>query len=266
MKQDNLQKVINAMTENHMTSYTSGPIYSSFLFRVNSTLINLVSRHVTFPDGDGVEHTMWEDTIPVEVKEQISNWLGVRNTIIDAINELDGGYPPATIGETYDYLISTATNVNETQLKQQFALEYLRRQKAGEKLHSNIKDYVDDSYTAVMRSNANLVDTRDAVITYLDKAETDKSKDPAALSYNNLPEWFDDMVLSVFEAKFSALYGKKLTMLDRPLSPSTRQAIETEALLMESVADKLKVELKSTRPEIDQNAFLASLGLDLSAI
>lgn len=268
MKSDMLQNVINTLTENYMPAFTAGPIYSSFLTRVNTRLINTVSRFVTFPDGDGVEHTMWEDTIPQEVKEDISNWLGVRNTIIDAINELEGYYPPSTFEDTCNWLTRsdaiTPDAINK--LEQKYAIEYMSREAAGEKLYSNMKQYVESQVQSVVRSASNLNDMRDAVLNYLNKADTEKSKDPAALSYNNLPEWFDDMVLEVVESKFSKIYEDKQFKLDTRLSPSTRQAIETELLLMENVAKKLKIELKSTQPEFDKNAFLASIGLDLSAV
>lgn len=267
MQNDNLQNIINAMTSNQMTSYTAGPIYSSWLFRVNSTVINLVSRFVSFPDGSGVEHETWEDTITPEVKEQLHNWLGVRNNIIDAINDLEGGFPPSSFDDTYTYLVQSASNVNESQLKQMFAKEYIRRQQAGEKMHSTIKQYVEDHVTATIKGNETLIDVKDTVLNYLYKEESAKTKDASAVSYSNLPEWFDDMVFTVFESKFSEMYSKKQVMLDRRLSPSTRQAIETELYLMIETAKQVGVEIKPVEnTDFDQNAYLSSLGLNPSAI
>lgn len=267
MTQDTLQSIINAMTKSQMTSYTAGPIYSSFVFRVNSTLINLVSRFVTFPDGTGIEHETWEESIPADVKEQVHNWLGVRNNIVDAINELDGGYPPASIEDTYNYLLQSASNVDQNQLMQSFALDYVRRQSAGEKMHSTIQQYVEDHVATTLRSNSMLADTKDQVLSYLSKEDLEKSKDASATSYCNLPEWFEEVIATVFEAKFTDAYNKKLVLLDRRLSPNTRQAIETEVFLMEDVAKEIGIKLKhDKKSDFDQNAYLASLGLVSSAV
>jgi hypothetical protein len=256
-----LEQVITTFDQHNMSSYVAGPIYSSWLFRINSTLINLVSRQVKFPDGSGVEHTPWEEEVTDDVKAEIMNWLGVRNVVCDAIDNLEGGYPPAEIYNTYEWLLGNNPEDNALAIKQQFAKEYVDRKNKGDKLHSPIKQYVEDNYTTVVRGYQALVDTKEQVISYLDDAMFAKNK-ASPLDYGNLPEWFDDMVENVTASKFSTMYIKKLYMLDRNLAPTTRKSIETELFLMKECAQKLGIELHEPSEHDDlDDGYLASIGL-----
>jgi hypothetical protein len=257
-----INQTISAFNKYQMTSYTVGPIYSAWLFRVNNTLINLVSRHVRFADGAGIEHMPWDQDLTDDTKHEIANWLGVRNCIVDAIEDLEGGYPPSSFADTYEYLLRGNPEDNERALKQSFAMEYIARAKRGEKLHSTVQQYVEDNYSQAVKNYSTLRDVRDNVINYLENADYVKSRS-SALDYGNLPDWFDEMIYTVSSTKFATSYSKKLTMLDRQLSPTTRKAIETEIFLMEQVAQELNYELPQPvegTPAID-NAYLASLGL-----
>lgn len=260
---DTLNQTIATFSSHQMTSYTAGPIYSAWLFRVNNTLINTVSRHVRFADGAGVEHMPWDQDLTDDVKHDIANWLGVRNTIVDAIEDLEGGYPPSSFADTYEYLLQGNPEDNERSLKQSYAMEYISRAKRGEKLHSTVQQYVEDNYAQSVKNYSTLRDVRDNVLAYLDNADYVKSRS-SAMDYGNLPDWFDEMIYTVSSSKFAASYGKKLTMLDRQLSASTRKAIETEIFLMEQVAQELNYELpvQTTTPTID-SGYLASLGITL---
>jgi hypothetical protein len=258
---DTLTQTIAAFDKYQMNSYTVGPIYSAWLFRVNNTLINLVSRQVRFPDGAGIEHAAWEDEMTDDVKHEVQNWLGVRNSIVDAIEELEGGYPPSSFADTYDYLLRNNPEDNERTLKQSFARDYLQRVKRGEKMHSTVQQFVEDNYAQSVRSYSNLQDTRDNVLSHLEKAGYAKERNNP-LSYDNLPDWFEEMVYSVGSSKFANSYSKKLITLDRNLSPQTRTAIETEIMLMEQVALELKYDLPVVEmtDKIDHH-YLASLGI-----
>lgn len=259
----NLEKTISTFDQYQMTSYTAGPIYSAFIFRVNNTLINLVSRHVRFPEdnANGIDHMPWDQDLSDDIKHDIANWLGVRNSIVDAIDSLEGGYPASSFADTYDYLLRSNPESEERNLKQNFALEYIARAKRGEKLHSTVKQYVEDNFTQAVKNHAMMIDVKEQVLDYLEKAAYVKDRS-SALEYANLPDWFEDMIFTVGSNKFIASYQKKLTMLDRTLSPTTRKAIETEIFLMEQVAQELNYELPAPveTPEID-SAYLASLGL-----
>jgi hypothetical protein len=258
---DLMHTTITTFNKYQMSSYTANPIYSSWLFRVNNTLINTVSRLVRFPDGTGVEHMPWEQDVSDDVKSEIANWIGVRNSIIDAIEDLDGALPPSSFENTYDYLMRNNPEDNELPLKQSYARDYIARAKRGEKLHSTVQQYVEDNYATAVKGYATLRDTRDNVLSYLENAAYVKDRS-APLQYSNLPERFEDMIYSVSSTKFAFMYGKKLTMLDRKLSPNTRKAIETEIFLMEQVATDLNYDLPApaTNQPID-SAYLASLGL-----
>ena len=258
---DILNKTIATYSTYQMTSYTAGPVYSAWLFRVNNTLINAVSRLVRFPDGTGIDHTPWDQDLNDDAKHEIANWLGVRNQIIDAIEDLEGSYAPSTIENTYDYLLRSNPEDNARGLMQSYAMEYINRVKRGDKLHSTVQQYVEDNYKQAVKNYANLVDVKEQVINYLEQAAYVKDRSES-MEYNNLPEWFDEMVYTVGSTKFAASYGKKLTMLDRTLSPTTRKAVETEIFLMEQVAAELNYELPvpADTSTID-SAYLASLGI-----
>lgn len=260
---DQLNTIIATFDKFQMSSYTVGPIYSAWLFRVNNTLINLVSKQVKFPNGDGVEHMPWDQDLTDDVRRDVANWIGVRNNIIDAIESLDGGYPPSTFEDTYDYLLRNNPEDNEKQIKQNYAMEYIARVKRGEKLFSTIQQFVEDNYTQEVKQYNNLRDTRDHVVKYLENASYVKDRSDS-LDFGNLPEWFHDMVYTVSSNKFAASYAKKLTLLDRSLSPTTRKAIETEIFLMEQVAEDLAFDLPQSKPASDNpidSAYLASLGI-----
>jgi hypothetical protein len=258
---DTLNNTVAVYSKYQMTSYTAGPIYSAWLFRVNNTLINAVSRLVRFPDANGVEHMPWDQDLTDDAKHEISNWLGVRNQIIDAIEDLDGGYPPSSFADTYEYLLRSNPDDNERSLKQSYAVDYINRVRRGEKLHSTVQQYVEDNFAQTVRNYSILYDVRDQVLAYLDKAAYVKERSES-MEYNNLPDWFDEMIYTVASTKFASSYSKKLVTLDRKLSPSTRTAIESEIFLMEQVAQELNYELPtaSLTPQID-SAYLASLGL-----
>lgn len=258
---DNLNKAITAMSKYQMTSYTAGPIYSAWMFRVNNSLINAVSRLVRFPSADGVEHMPWDMDVSDDAKYEISNWLGVRNTIIDAIEDLDGSYPPSSFEDTYAYLLRGNPEDNTKGLKQSYAMEYIGRVKRGERMHSTVQQYVEDNYAQAVRNYSQLIDTRDQVLAYLDKASYVKSRSDA-MDYGNLPDWFEEMVYTVGSTKFATSYSKKLVMLDRKLSPAIRTSIETEILLMEEVAKELNYELpEKMSTEVLDTTYLASLGI-----
>lgn len=261
----NINEIISTLDQHNMSSYVSGPIYSSWLFRVNSTLINATSRLVRFPDGAGVEHTPWEQDVSDDAKAEIANWLGVRNSICDAIDSLEGGYPPASIASTYEYLVGNNPEFNALDIKQGFAKEYVERKNRGDKLHSTLKQYVEDNYATVVRGYENLVDVKDQVLAYLDKASYVKDRS-SQLEFNNLPEWFNDMVENTTSAKFSSMYAKKLIMLDRNLTPKTRQSIETELFLMKECAIKLGIDLQEPEEADDSgdDAYLESIGLKVA--
>lgn len=258
---DILNTTIACYSKFQMTSYTAGPIYSSWLFRVNNTVINMVSRLVRFPDGTGIEHMPWDQDLTDDVKHDIANWLGVRNQIVDAIEDLDGGYPPSSFADTYEYLLRSNPEDNARALKQSYAVEYINRAKRGEKLHSTVQQYVEDNYAQAVKNYSTLRDVRDNVLNYLEQAAYVKDRSNA-LDYGNLPDWFDEMIYTVGSAKFVASYAKKLTMLDRKLSPNTRKSVETEIFLMEQVAQELNYELPAPveTAAIDSD-YLASLGI-----
>ena len=258
---DILNTTIAVYSKYQMTSYTAGPIYSALLFRVNSTLINAVSRLVRFPDGAGIDHTPWDQDLSQDAKSEIANWLGVRNHIVDAIEDLEGGYPPSTFEDTYNYLLRSNPEDNERALKQSYAMEYISRAKRGDKLHSTVQQFVEDNYMQAVKAYANLNDVKEQVLGYLEQANYVKERSDL-LEYNNLPDWFDEMVYTVTSAKFAASYAKKLTMLDRTLSPTTRKAVETEVFLMEQVAQELNYELPAPADTTSiDSAYLASLGI-----
>ena len=258
---DILNTTVATYSKFQMTNYTAGPIYSAWLFRVNNTIINAVSRHVRFSDAEGVEHMPWDQDLSDDVKHDIANWIGVRNNIIDAIEDLEGGYPPSSFADTYEFLLRSNPELNERTLKQSYAMDYIARAKRGDKLHSTVQQYVEDNFAQAVKNYSTLNDVRDNVLNYLEQACYVKDRSNA-LEYSNLPEWFDEMIYTVSSAKFIASYSKKLTMLDRNLSPNTRKAVETEIFLMEQVAQELNYDLpvQVATPAID-SAYLASLGI-----
>jgi hypothetical protein len=203
----------------------------------------------------------WDQDLTDDVKHDIANWLGVRNQIVDAIEDLEGGYPPSTFADTYDYLLRSNPEDRSRELMQSYAVEYINRVKRGDKLHSTVKQYVEDNFAQAVKNYSTLRDVRDNVLNYLEQASYVKDRSEA-MEYNNLPEWFDEMVYTVGSTKFAASYSKKLTMLDRNLSPNTRKSVETEIFLMEQVAQELNYELPTPveTAEVD-NAYLASLGI-----
>lgn len=259
-----LDTVISTFDQFKMSPYVAGPIYSSWMFRINATLINLTSRLVRRPDGSGVEHMPWEQDVSDDAKLEIANWLGVRNSIVDAIDSLEGGYPPASFEDTYNWLIKDNPEDNAIAIKQEFAREYIQRS-ASEKLHSTLPQYVEDNFATKVRAHAALVDNKDAIIKYLEQASYVKDR-TSSLDYGNLPDWFEDMIHNTTERKFCEMYSKKLQSLDRKLAPTTRTAIETELFLMEEVAKALAIDLPKVDqvPQIDTE-YLASLGIKLAA-
>lgn len=258
---DTLNTTIATFNKYQMTSYTAGPIYSAWLFRVNNTLINAVSRLVRFPDGAGIDHTPWDQDLSDDAKHEIANWLGVRNQIVDAIEEMEGSYPPSTFEDTYEFLLRGNPEDNERGLKQSYAMEYIAKAKRGEKLHSTVQQFVEDNYMQAVKSYSSLVDTKEQVLSYLEQASYVKDRS-SAMEYNNLPDWFDEMLYTVGSAKFAASYSKKLVMLDRSLSPTTRKAVETEVFLMEQVAQELNYDLPAPADTATiDSTYLASLGI-----
>jgi hypothetical protein len=259
---DKLHTVITTFDNLNMSPYVAGPIYSSWLFRVNAKLINDTSRLVRFPDGDGIEHTPWEQDVSEDARSEIANWLGVRNSIVDAIDNLEGGYPPSEIADTYDYLVRNDPENNGIALKQGFAKEYLERKRQGDKLHSGLAQFVEDSFSALIKGHQTLIDNRDQVLGYLDKASYVKDRSNP-VEYSNLPEWFEDMIHNTTQAKFADMYTKKLCLLDRKLSPVTRSAVETELFLMENAAETIGLDLPKAEQaaDSDDSAYLQSIGL-----
>lgn len=258
---DLMTTTILTFSKFQMSSYIAGPIYSAWLFRVNNTLINAVSRLVRFPDGAGVEHMPWDQDITDDERHTIANWLGVRNSILDAIEDLEGSLPPSSFADTYDFLLRNNPEDNERSLKQSYAMEFIARAKRGEKLHSTVQQYVEDNYAQAVKSYSTLRDVRDNVLGYLENASYVKDRS-SALDYGNLPDWFEEMIYTVSSTKFANLYSKKLTMLDRKLSPNTRKSVETEIFLMEQVAQELNYELPVvTENQPIDSAYLASLGI-----
>lgn len=258
---DTLNTTIATFSKYQMTSYTAGPIYSAWLFRVNNTLINAVSRLVRFPDGAGIDHTPWDQDLSDDSKHEIANWLGVRNQIVDAIEEMEGSYPPSSFEDTYEFLLRGNPEDNERGLKQSYAMEYIAKAKRGEKLHSTVQQFVEDNYMQAVKNYSSLVDTKEQVLNYLEQASYVKDRS-SAMEYNNLPDWFDEMLYTVGSAKFAASYSKKLVMLDRSLSPTTRKAVETEVFLMEQVAQELNYDMPAPADTATiDSTYLASLGI-----
>ena len=258
---DILNTTISTFGKYQMTSYTVGPVYSAWIFRVNNTLINAVSRLVRFPDGTGIENAPWDQDLNDDAKHEISNWLGVRNQIVDAIEDLEGGYPPSSFEDTFNYLLRSNPEDNARSLQQGFAVEYINRIKRGEKLHSTVQQYVSDHYNQAVKNYSTLLDVKEQVLNYLEQAAYVKERSDS-MEYNNLPDWFDEMIYVVSSSKFVASYSKKLMMLDRSLSPTTRKAVETEVFLMEQVAQELNYDLPApVDTSTVDSAYLASLGI-----
>jgi hypothetical protein len=257
-----IETIIQALDANQMSNYVQGPIYSSWIFSINSALINLAVKLVRFPqEGEGVEHMPWEMDIGSDTQQAISQLFGIRNIITDAINELEGGYPPSSIEDTFNWMTRTPPGLAD---KQRLAAEFIARKKRGEKLHSTVKQYVEDNFLSLVKKFDALIATKDQVIKFLSEADYVKSRSNDAMDASNLPDWLDDMAQMKLETKFVDMYTSKQRLLDRKLTPATRTAIETELILMESVADELGVELPETNDDegADDEAYIKTLKLE----
>lgn len=262
-----LENYIAVLSSHELSSYTVGPIYSSWLFSVNKALINATSKLVRLPDAEGVEAMPWDQDVSDDDRAVIANWLGVRNSIVDAMAACEYQYAPATIEDTYAYLLQDDPEdpARATAIRQAAAANYLERRKRGEQLFSPLPRYVEDTYQSAVRAHAAMRDVRDNVVDYLGKADYVKSRS-SALDYGNLPEWFDEMLSTSTERKLRDQVAKKLSLLDRPLGDKTRVSIETEIMLIREVGNVLGLDVEppkmdSASVKASEDAYLTAIGL-----
>lgn len=260
-----VEDVIHVLENNMMSAFVAGPIYSSWMFRINSSLINQVVALVKFPNEEGiaVDHTPWEMDLEEGRVQLISDFLGLRAVIVDAIDNLVGGYPPATFKDTFAWMTREDPEKNQVAIKQSIAKEWIDRRKRGDTLHSTMRDYVESEFTDKLKRYKRLIDCGEQALRYLEDAQYVKSRSETPYDHSNLPEWVDEMAVVSVEEKFPEMYKKKLMMLDRKLSKNTRMAVETELSLMEEVAKELGVELPSKEAGnqvVDMN-YLKELGM-----